>query len=409
MPRGRVTRPTDRDTAAAAAPSSAEPIRLIHTSDWHLGRQLGSFDRLPDQIARIQEIADHAVHVQADLLLVAGDVIDRTATRQLASIAEELGSALMPLFAIDTKIVFLAGNHDRDYVFTLASQFGQLAGGVDRVRFIDRPTLVRISTKHGPLQLVALPYPDPVRYVLPDSEWPSVLEKDRALGAALRAQLVDLTKTAYARSTEPIVIMGHFLLQGLPPGICGDPHESAVAEGALPDVAYVALGHIHRPQSLRGGRVRYSGGIERLDLGEAHDQRQIVLVELVGRETRTTTLPLHATAIEQVIASTQAELETAAAELDAPARTFVALELRLHANNSAAQLQERARALFPHLYQLKIVPVDENIPPPASDFIRADPAATVMAYLGEKLVGDPERDAVLILANELLTDDEAVS
>jgi exonuclease SbcD len=369
-------------------------MRIVHTSDWHLGARLGSQDRLDDQFARLQELCEYIDREEADLLLVAGDIFDEHRADALARIISRLARLLTPRIEAGLSCVFIAGNHDREHVFPLLRGLQELVApeGRPRVIFAERPSLVSIAGRSGEaVQLVLVPYPTAVRYGLPDQRWPSPDTKRLALADAVRASIQELGQEARrAGPGLPTVLCGHFLVRGVREGFyyLSEQDDIPVEPGDLPAYAYIALGHIHKPQQVGAPYIRYSGSLERMDRGEAQDRKQALLVVIDRgglREVRE--LPLDATPFAQVEASTEADLEEAAARLREPERTLVSLTLVAPADQSIGALQARARQLFPRLYgPPEVRRAAEPAPArPAIEVDRRDVPGTVDAYLREAL------------------------
>jgi exonuclease SbcD len=396
------------------------PMKILHTSDWHLGARIGRLDRADDAFARIDEITRVLDEEQVDLLLVAGDVFDETRTAQLGGLVRRLAERLAPRLADGLRAVFLAGNHDRDAsVFPLLQATRQLFGpaAAERVSFVQKPTVLEIPSRDASqaVALACVPYPTHFRYDLEASGWPSRDVRNRELAGAVRRRIGELADLTVARHGGlPAVMVAHLLVRGTEVGrgayCLTETEDIPVERGDLRAAwDYVALGHIHRPQRLGHPNIRYSGSIERMDLGEAADRKGIVLVTVAGRGAVTTTpVPLDATPFAAIEAASEDDLHAHRAELADPDRTLVSLTLKVDGTQSVSGLIATAHKLFPRLYrEPEIV---RTLRPDAavgvSDFDRVDVAGTVRRYLQDRLVGDPDAQAVLALAEELLTSDE---
>lgn len=393
-------------------------MRLLHTGDWHLGARLGNQDRLPDQFGRLEEVCRYLDEREVDVLLVAGDVFDEHRSEPLARIIARLARLLKPRVEAGMWAVFIAGNHDREHVFPLIRGLQDLVAGEGRSRvvFTDRPALVPVTSRSGEqVQLMLLPYPTATRYDLPDQRWPSPDAKRQGLAQALRDRIGELAREAslpagQAGSTPgvPVVLCGHFLVRGVREGLyqLSEQEDVPVEPGDLPTYAYIALGHIHKPQTVGAPHIRYCGSLERMDRGEADDRKMAVLAE-VGRGglLDLTELPLNATPFAHVSAASEDDLERAANELSEPERTLVSLSLDLSPDEPAGPLLARARALFPRLWAPPHIRLLETAAPPAPPAIdRRDVGGTVRSYLREALADDPDRDELLRLAEELLAE-----
>ena len=393
-------------------------MRILHTSDWHLGARLGNQDRLKDQPERLQELCDYIDREEVDLLLVAGDVFDEHRAESLAAIINRLARLLTPRIEAGLSCVFIAGNHDRAHVFPFLRGLQDLVSPKSqrRVIFSERPALVPVSDRHGEtINLLLLPYPTPTRYNLADEHWPSPDSKRQALAEAVRSSIQELTRKARdsGRGLQTI-LCGHFLVRGVKEGLyqLTEQDDIPLEPTDLPAYAYIALGHIHKPQIVGAPYIRYCGSLDRMDRAEVGYEKQALLVD-VGRSGLhdIRELPLHATPFVHVSASSESELEEAAAGFAEPERTLVSLTLTLRQDQSLGALQARARQLFPRLYGPPEVRwADAPAPAARSDsqvINQHDVAGTVRTYLRNELRDDPEADALLQEAEKLLAEVES--
>lgn len=386
-------------------------IRVLHTSDWHLGDRLGTEDRLPDQIARLEEICGVIDREAVDLLLVAGDVFDESRAEPLARVVRQLAKLLKPRIEAGLSAVFIAGNHDREYVFPLLSGLQDLVApdSPGRVVFADKPRLAEVQSRSGEkLTLLLVPYPSPHRYDLADQSWPSPDDKRAAFASAVRERIRELGREAreVARGQQ-VIVCGHFLVRGVTSGLyrLTEQEDVPVEPADLPTYAYIALGHIHKAQTVGAPHIRYCGSIERMDRGEASDQKQVLLVD-VGRSgvENLREVPLDATPFATVTASSDEELVAAAAGMPDRQRVLVSLQLRLRREQSLRSLQAHARELFPRIYAPTEVDWLDRPEPARPGVIteRHDVPTTVRAYLAQKLANNPDAADLRALADELL-------
>jgi exonuclease SbcD len=395
-------------------------MKILHTSDWHLGARIGRVDRADDAFARIDELAQVIDQEQVDLLLVAGDVFDETRTAQLGGLVRRLAERLAPQLADGLRAVFVAGNHDRDAsVFPLLQATSQLFGAAAaaRVSFVQRPAVLEIPSRDATqaVAVACVPYPTHFRYDLEARGWPSRDVRNRELAEAVRARIGELADEAAARHGGlPAVLAAHLLVRGTQVGrgaYCLTEAEDIPVERGDFQAAwdYVALGHIHKPQQLGHPNIRYSGSIERMDLGEASDSKEVVVVTVDGRgKVAARSVPLDATPFAAIEAAGEDELRARRAALEDPERTLVSLTLKVDGTQSVTALIAKAHELFPRLYREPEV-VRTSLPGAAgsvSGFDRTDVAGTVRGWLKGRLAGDPDAEVVLALAEELLAGDE---
>lgn len=268
-------------------------MRLLHTSDWHLGRTLHGVDLTTHQQAFLDHLVDVVREERVDAVLVAGDVYDR-AIPPVESVAQ-LSDALRRI-AEHAAVVVTPGNHDsairlgfgadlmRDRVRVLA-----------RVEDLDRPVVLP-GDGHDVL-VYGLPYldPDAARHALtaPGAAAPLPRSHAAVLGAAMdrvRADLAGRTTAAAAdgRGAPRSVVLAHaFVVGGAASESERDIRVGGVdhAPAAVFDgVDYVALGHLHGPQRVGDGTgptvLRYSGSPLAYSFSEARHAKSSVLLDL---------------------------------------------------------------------------------------------------------------------------------
>lgn len=384
---------------------------VLHTSDWHLGARTGGVDRTDDVFARIDELMAVVDERQVDLLLIAGDIFDEYRAERLPRILSRLGSALRSRIDAGLSVVALAGNHDREHVIPMLRTASHLFGvGDGRVVFTERPVVVPVTSRSGSeqLQVVCLPYPTPIRYDLVATSWASREAKHAELATATRRAVAELAEQAEReRPGIPTIAAGHLYVRGVTAQLHGmtEAEEVPLERGDLPSYTYVALGHIHRAQALGSEAIRYCGSIERMDRGEAGDQKGALLVQMDGgRLVSVGTVPVNATPFAAVEAKSEADLDAARAEMPEPERTMVSLAITVDHTTPVSAIVARARALFPRLYgthELRRTSSPKG-KAGAHGIEAADVTGTVRSYLATALAGDPDRDAVTALAEELL-------
>jgi exonuclease SbcD len=264
-------------------------VRFIHTADWHLGRLLHGLHLTEDQshvldqlIALVREAKPHA-------LIVAGDIYDRAVPPPEA--VELLDHVLSEVvLGAGVPVILIAGNHDSPERLGFASRILTSRGlhvfGVPA----DPCGHVALRDEHGPVHVYALPYADP----------PRVRECLREEGLATHQ---DATTASVRRirgvhpAGERSVLVGHAFVAGGE----GSESEREISVGGADRVdattfngfEYVALGHLHRPQSMAEGRVRYSGSLLKYSFSEAGHTKGVHLVEMgADRACRLEDVPL---------------------------------------------------------------------------------------------------------------------
>lgn len=269
-------------------------MRLLHTSDWHLGHTLYDVSREAEHAAFLDWLLDTLQAQSVDALLVAGDIFDTANPSAEAQAAwyQFVARARRRLPRLD--IVVIGGNHDSaarldapDPLFTALGV--RVVGGLPRVKGeMDwERLLVPVHDAKGKVGawVVAVPYLRP-------ADLPPVADTaaDRLIEGVREVYAQALAEARLRRQAgQALVAMGHCYMVGTELSALSERKILGGNQHALPvdlfpeDVAYVALGHLHKAQRV-GGRegVRYSGSPLPLSLSEAHYRHQVLLVDLEG-------------------------------------------------------------------------------------------------------------------------------
>jgi DNA repair protein SbcD/Mre11 len=251
-------------------------MRLLHTSDWHLGRSLHGTDLLAEQEVVLARLAAVVAAERVDVVLVAGDVYDRAVPS--ADATEVLDRTLGRLVGAGAAVVLTPGNHDSARRLGFASALLARAGVHVRAETprLDEPVL--LADEHGEVAVYGIPYlePEVARHELGVPE-------ARGHEAVLRAAMERVRHDLFLRPGARSVVLAHAFVGGAQPSeserdICVGGVDR-VPEAVFDGVDYVALGHLHRPQSLTD-RVRYSGSPLPYSFAEAGHDKQAWLVDL---------------------------------------------------------------------------------------------------------------------------------
>jgi DNA repair protein SbcD/Mre11 len=258
-------------------------MRLLHTSDWHLGRSLHRADLRSAQAAFLDALVETARAEKVDAVLVSGDVYDR-AVPPLDAVAL-LEDALCRLRDTGARVVVTSGNHDSARRLGFGSRLVEGAGVHLRTRAAAVAEPVLLEDVHGPVAVYGLPYlePEAVRDELPpdpdDPGLPVARGQDGVVRRAAACARADLVARGLARS----VVLAHAWVTGGEAsdserdiGVGGVGH---VPASAFDGFTYTALGHLHGPQSLRDS-LRYSGSPLPYSFSEASHTKGSWLVEL---------------------------------------------------------------------------------------------------------------------------------
>jgi DNA repair protein SbcD/Mre11 len=252
-------------------------MRLLHTSDWHLGRSLHRADLRAAQAAFLDHLVDVVKAEKVDAVLVAGDVYDRAVPPVDA--VELCEDALLRLHATGARIVLISGNHDSARRLGFGSRLLDQAGVHLRTRPGALAEPVLLTDKDGPVAVYGIPYlePDAVRGELPEAP----KGHQGVLGHAVGRIMED----ADARGISRRVVLAHGWVSG---GVASDSERDITVGGVgqapaelFDGFSYVALGHLHGQQTV-AGHLRYSGSPLPYSFSEASHHKGSWLVELDG-------------------------------------------------------------------------------------------------------------------------------
>ncbi len=406
-------------------------MKILHTADWHLGDRLGRIDRTADLRRAVERIAACCEREEVDVLLMAGDLFsERCGGEGLRAAVEHLQRTFGPFLRRGGTVLALTGNHDHEgfcqtlrHAFALAAPTptdnGDLVAS-GRLYLITNATFFRLKDRdQQEVQFVLMPYPTPSRYLDGSTRFTSVEERNRALLAAYVQRLELIQSHPAFRLELPSVLGAHIHLHSAvlsTPFRMSEAESVVVPQSVVPTGwAYVALGHVHQPQCLMGlSHVRYAGSIERLDLGERDDEKGCVLVDVGpdGLRGEPRWMPLECRPIYRVVISNPREdLPRLRAEHADAGEALVRYELTYTpGEDDLDTVLEEINALFPNWYDRDCRAVHEV---GAGAVVDSPIAAqqglyeTVIQFLQSKLCDAPDRDAILVMAEAFLAEEES--
>jgi DNA repair protein SbcD/Mre11 len=324
-------------------------VRILHTSDWHLGRSFHRVGMLEHQAAFVDHLLAVVESEQVDLVVVAGDVYDRALPHvDAVELADE---ALARLAGSRARVVVSSGNHDSAQRLGFSSRLIDAAGVHLRTRPAQVGSPVVLSDDHGDVVVHALPYLDPI--ALYDAWSLPTRSHQAAITEAMRRVRADLDTRPGARS----VVLAHAFVAG---GTASESERdisvggiSVVPTSLFDGVDYAALGHLHGRQVLDDA-VRYSGSPLPYSFSEAGHVKGCWLVDLGAAG---------ATAVEFVDAPVPRPLARLAGRFDDlltdPSHTWAegAWVQATVTDARTPHAYERLRARFPDLLELRFSPV----------------------------------------------------
>ncbi len=342
-------------------------MRLLHTSDWHLGRTLHRADLGQAQAACVDALVATVRSERVDAVLVAGDVYDRAVPS-----VEAVGlydDAVFRLRDAGARVVVTSGNHDSASRLGVGARLVDAAGVHVRTRPQDCGVPVLLSDEHGQVAVYGLPYlePEAVRAVLPPDPGGSP-DSPRGhagvLGRAMACVRADLSSRRTATGADArlrSVVLAHAWVAGG----AGSDSERDITVGGVASVPaalfdgidYTALGHLHGAQVLRPG-LRYSGSPLAYSFSEAGQVKGSWLVELG---------PAGLGAVEQVpfpvprrLSTVTGTLEQLLLQPDHADREDDWLRVLLTDPVRPEDAMQRLRSRFPHVLVLEWTPVGHS-------------------------------------------------
>ena len=267
-------------------------VKILHFADLHLGVETygridpttGLSSRLNDFLSALDQVVDYAIENKVDLVLFCGDAYKsreptQTQQREFAKRVYRLSTSGIPVF-------LLIGNHDLPNAIgkaTTTEIFDTLT--VKNVYVSNRPGVYRIPTPSGDIQVVSLPWLRRSALLTKEDSKNLTFEQiNQRLQAAMTEVIA--TKAKELDPELPAVLAAHVWVTGAKVGsessmTIGQEHALLVSNVIHPAFDYIALGHIHKHQVLNENPpVVYAGSLERLDFGEAEDEKGFYLVEI---------------------------------------------------------------------------------------------------------------------------------
>ncbi|MDR7172236.1 exonuclease SbcD [Nocardia kruczakiae] len=251
-------------------------MRMLHTSDWHIGRTFHGVDLLADQARALEAVAELVAAEQVDVVVVPGDVYDRSIPS--ADAIAVCNKGFEAIRAAGATIVATSGNHDSPTRLGALGSFAA-AGGLHlrtSVAEVDRPVV--LTDEHGPVACYGIPYLEP-EITRAELDVPQARSHAEILDAALARIRADRQRRGDPRT----VVLAHAFVVGAE----ATGSERSIAVGGVETVAlsafegidYVALGHLHSPQTLSES-VRYSGSPLPYSFAERSHRKAVWIVDL---------------------------------------------------------------------------------------------------------------------------------
>jgi exonuclease SbcD len=365
-------------------------VRILHTSDWHVGKVLKGQSRAEEHVAVLAQVVEIARAEQPDLVIVAGDLYDTAAPSPEST--RLVTRALSALRRTGADVVVIGGNHDNGAALDALRPWSDAAGITLRGSVRENPAehVIDGATATGERwRLVALPFLSQ-RYAVRAIEMYDLTaaEATQTYADHLSRLLAKLTE-GFGEAGVVNLVTAHLTVVGASQG-GGEREAQTVLGYAVPanvfpnSTHYVALGHLHRAQTVIGPcPVRYSGSPLAIDFGEAENVPAVTVVEVSAQQ---------AAKVREVPVTVATQLRTVRGDLaqlatlktgDAWLRVFVRETPR-------AGLREEVQELLPRALEVRIDPdmVAASPGPRAEERAGRTPRELFAAYLDSRGVTD---------------------
>ena len=368
-------------------------MRLIHTSDWHLGRTLHGESLLEHQQAFLGWLLEAAVSHQADAVVVAGDIYDRAVPPTDA--VDLLDKTLVGFARARVPVVLTSGNHDSAVRLGFASGLSEAAGIHLRTRTADIARPVVIPDAHGEVGIYGIPY------LLPDAVM-AELGAERSHASVLAVAADRIRADASARGIARTVVVAHAFITG--GQSCESERDVRVGGighapvSVLTGCSYLALGHLHGQQRIEADGATtagYSGSPLAFSFSERGHTKSVTLAEIGGDGAVVTTL-LPAP-VPRPLREVRGRLDDLLARADGDLADLAGAWVKAVLTDQARPLapMERLREKWPHTIALDFAP-EGGLTGAEADLVRLAEASDPVEICGlfvEFVAGAPPDEA----------------
>ena len=254
-------------------------MKLIHTSDWHIGKIVNQVYMTEDQAHMLDGLVELIKEERPDALLIAGDIYDRAVPPvEAVELVDRIFSTI--LLELQVPILAIAGNHDSPDRVGFGSAILEARGLYIEGRFKEAIRQVRLSDEYGPVNFYLLPYCQPavIRDMYGDA---TISDHDTAMKAVL-----DRLKSEYNPCERNVLVAHGFVRGAAEPEVCES--EKPLSIGGTDYVnadyfdgfTYTALGHLHGPQKVGSDRIRYAGSLLKYSFSEVNQKKAVTVIHI---------------------------------------------------------------------------------------------------------------------------------
>lgn len=318
-------------------------MKLIHLSDLHIGKRVNEISMIEDQAHILQEILEIIDNENADAVLIAGDVYDKSVPSAEAVMLFD--DFLCRIAERDLPVLIISGNHDSPERLAFGNRLMENRGIHISPVYNGEITPITLSDDHGKIHFWLLPFVKPahVRRYYPDEGIESYTD---AIQVAVQKMEID-------KSARNILLTHQFVTGAT---TCESEEISVggsdnVDVSIFADFDYVALGHIHGPQNIGSDRIRYCGTPLKYSFSEANHKKSVTIVEFGKKgDLQIRTVPLLPKHDLREIRGTYQDL-TAKCNYDGTAVDDY-LHIILTDEEDIPEAMNRLRVIYPNLMKL---------------------------------------------------------
>ena len=252
-------------------------MKILHTSDLHLGKKLSEESFLDDQKYILDEIIKIVEDNKVEVVLISGDIYDKTIPSVEAEILFD--NFLTVLSKMNVKILIISGNHDSNERLS----YGANIFNSFNIHIVTKyeGKIPKLSIENVDFYMLPFMKPFHLKRIVSEKEHENINNSNDMMRWILDNESVDKSKIN-------ILLTHQFVMwNGKGPEQCDSESFAinsvgtldAIDANLLEDFDYVALGHIHRPQKIKRETIRYSGTPLKYSFSEANDKKSVVLID----------------------------------------------------------------------------------------------------------------------------------
>ncbi len=334
-------------------------MRFLHLADLHLGKKVNGYSMLEDQAYAIKEILKLVEKENVDMVLVAGDVYDQPVPSGDAMALFD--DFLTRLKELKKKVLIIAGNHDSQERLAFANRLMKGADIYISSPFDGKVESLTFEDDFGPINFYLLPYIKPIylRSLNPD-----IKLDDFQKAMDLVIDSLDLN------DKERNVILSHQFIVGAEKSDSEELYlggSEAISIDTYEGFDYVALGHIHKKQAFRQGRIRYPGSLLKYSKSEANYKKTLSIVDMREKGQVEITEKEISYLRDMRILEGNFDQVLAYSKTDPNREDYV--HINLFDQDQVFDAQARLRELYPNLMSLAYTNIGEDLDVEGPDIV----------------------------------------